>query len=65
MSHNLVPRGCYAYNEWTVHMDDKVISCVEYYRNYYRNSEPFGVLETTYVNNEVVNEEFVKYDESL
>lgn len=52
------PRGCYAYNEWLVDMGDKVISCVEYFHN----DEPVGVIETTIVNDEVVNEEWVAYD---
>jgi len=67
MSHNLVPRGCYPYNEWEVSFteDDGTVyyeSVVEYY---YSNGTPCGVLIDLYVNNEFVKQEFVKYDPAL
>jgi len=59
---NRVPRGCYAYNEWNIRLNDStVVECVEYYRN----GEPVGVLEYTIVDGVLESEEFTAYDPAL
>lgn len=63
----LIPKGCYATNEWeTAFINEDggavVSQCVEY-------SHPshgvYGVLESVFINDELMTVEFVKYDESL